>query len=51
MRIRSWVDGHDGDGDGDGDGTESTLAYLVHTSDNTPHHLLVLPRPILSNQV
>jgi len=25
--------------------------YDVHTSDNTPHHLLVLPRPILSNQV
>jgi len=22
----------------------------VNTSDNTPHHLLVLPRPLLSNQ-
>jgi hypothetical protein len=28
-----------------------TLMGRHYTSDNTPHHLLVLPRPILSNQV
>jgi len=26
------------------------VARSTNTSDNTPHHLLVLPRPILSNQ-
>ena len=28
----------------------SGTAQRLHTSDNTPHHLLVLPRPLSSNQ-
>jgi len=30
---------------------DDLVSLIIHTSDNTPHHLLVLPRPILSNQV